>query len=496
MTYLFNMNLKNISHIINKLALSFVIFLILLAGCTEKNLPPTALLEITPTSGEVPLQVNIKLSGDDPDGIEDITQYKLTIGTEVIKSATAIDLTRTFVNVGPVDIYGEVTDSENQFDKTSKSTLTLLQGPYIEQSAALLNDNEIAYSATVYKKASAQLEIKKDGVSFLTQQLSDVNSSGADYQKTFKFSPDGIIKGDYQFILKSDDLEKTNSVEVPNYKPTTNLSGLDTDLNEGVEKTITLPTPFDKNPEDNPVPINSVTSLDGKTQVTLNGNNLKINPLTYTGDYQVEVEFGTTAGGLEKAVLNGKIIDDPRIFVNPFVQPNDTTKAIFWNNLDINQRIAHFEDRLYNYDKTDTLNIPGWVCSDYVRAWKIAFHGYPIEGLENNNWHNIPGYDVTIRIYNKPTHASGGVNLGDDVADINDWRIVETQNDSIYTPTQLKEFGAYEIEIEYTRVIEDQIQGKILDNQPMIKFVLNNNGDWVDSGYRNSNINLVETKEE
>jgi len=40
----------------------------------------------------------------------------------------------------------------------------------------------------------------------------------------------------------------------------------------------------------------------------------------------------------------------------------------------------------------------------------------------------------------------------------------------------------------------DQVQGKILDNLPILKFVLNERGEWVDSGYRNPDINLIEQR--
>jgi hypothetical protein len=146
---------------------------------------------------------------------------------------------------------------------------------------------------------------------------------------------------------------------------------------------------------------------------------------------------------------------------------------------------------LYNYDKINELKVPGWVCSDYVRAWKIAFNGYPMEGLENNNWHNIPAYDVTFDIYNEPSHAAGGVNIGDYVANITDWRFTETQNDSTYTPNHLKELGVYKITINYTRVLETETQGKVLDMIPMFEFILNSNNEWVDSGYRHPDINLI-----
>jgi len=201
-------------------------------------------------------------------------------------------------------------------------------------------------------------------------------------------------------------------------------------------------------------------------------------------------------GGLEKTVLAGQIIEHTwKYLANPFVQPNDTTKPIIWNNFStIDERNSYFDDRLYNYDQIDKIENPDWVCSDYVRAWIIAFNGYPMEGLENNNWHNIPAYDVTFRVYNKPSHAAGEVIVGDYVSNISDWRLIETQNDSTYSPNKLKELGVYEVEINYTFVKENDVQGKFLSSIPLLKFVLNENNDWVDSGYRSTDINLVEER--
>jgi hypothetical protein len=260
----------------------------------------------------------------------------------------------------------------------------------------------------------------------------------------------------------------------------------------------TLGNIYDKNPEDvASASYTNAKSLDGKTSVDLSGNKLEIDALpNQTGDYRVEVEYGSTTGGLEKSVLTGNITPHTWLYlVNPFVQPNDTTKAIVWNNFSTSaQRNAHFDDRLYNYDKTDEIENPDWVCSTYVTAWITAFNGYPMEGLENNNWHNIPAYDVTLRIFNKPSHALGGVVIGDYVSDITSWRFVETQNDSTFSPNQIKEWGTYEIEVNYTFVKETENQGKVLFSIPMIRFGLNDSGEWVDSGYRNPDINLTEQR--
>jgi len=171
------------------LLLTCFMILIGLNSCEPKNEPPTAILEVTPMSLEVPAEIRMQVTGEDPNGVEDITQYILMIGNESVKSKTPIDITRTFNTVGTIKIYGQVTDSENQIHKTEVQSLELVLGPYIEQTATLINDNEISYSATVYKKTGAQLEIKKDGASFQTLSIPDVNSSGVDYQKIFKFSP-------------------------------------------------------------------------------------------------------------------------------------------------------------------------------------------------------------------------------------------------------------------------------------------------------------------
>ncbi len=422
-----------------------------LPACEPENEPPTAKLEVTPLTAEVPAEVRMRVTGEDPDGVGDIKQYNLIIGSENIKSNTPIDITRTFTNVGTITVYGQVTDSENQINKTSAKSLELLVGPYIDQSASLINDNEISYSATVHKKANAQLEIKKDGALFMTIPIPDVNTSGVDFQKVFKYNPDGITKGNYEFKLKSDDLEKNNSVQIQNYKPTTDLSGVDAELMEGVEKTVTLPTPLDKNPEDNPVTIKSAKSLDNKTQVTLSGYNVTIKPLTYTGDYQIEIEFGSTVGGLEKAVLNGSITQEPwTYYVNPFVSTNSngaaydalTTKA---------QRDAYVQQKLFD-DWTNT--IPGiihiWDCTQYSEQVMNNFEGFPIStNYSGDNLDSIYYYGGTLKDkgkYGLPVYfvylfgegvehnmnctITGEIENGD-ITKFENWNFMEPSNDRI-----------------------------------------------------------------
>jgi hypothetical protein len=305
---------------------AFVTAASVFSGCQKDNSPPEAILDVNPISGEAPLNVRMKVTGKDLDGNEDIKQYKLYINTEVVKSNTPIDITRTFENEGAIQVYGEVTDSENQSDKTNTSSIQVSKGPFIQQSVGLANDVNINYSATLSKVDKAELKVNKGGNQVFTQEIKD-NGNGTDYEKTFTYSSDGFTKGDYEFVLKSDNLEKKDLVSVPNYKPTANFNGISTNVIEGHEISLTLPTPSDKNPEDNKnISYTYVKSIDGKTQVILNGTNLKIKALeNYTGNYQVEVEYGSSDGGLEKKTLQGEIIDNPKKVVNPFVQPNDST---------------------------------------------------------------------------------------------------------------------------------------------------------------------------
>lgn len=488
------------------------VFSSFLPACEPENEPPTAKLEVNPLTAEVPAEVRMRVTGEDPDGVGDIKQYNLMIGSENIKSNTPIDITRTFTDVGTIKIYGQVTDSENQINKTSAKSLELLVGPYIDQSASLVNENEIIYSATVHKKTNAKLEIKKDGALFMTIPIPDVNTSGVDFQKVFKYNPDGITKGNYEFKLKSDDLEKTNSVQIQNYKPTTDLSGVDAELMEGVEKTVTLPTPLDKNPEDNPVTIKSATSTDGKTQVTLNGYNVTIKPLTYTGNYQIEIEFGSSVGGLEKAILAGSITPEPWLYIiNPFISTNPngaaydalTTKA---------QRDAYVQQKLFE-DWTNTIMPsfppnPLWDCTQYSNQIITNFHGFPgatgysgfdldsiyyYHGtLKDNGKYGLPVYFVYVGP--APGHNMNAILTGDDITKFENWSLIEGQRDSInVNPGHLYVPETCMIEIRAPPKTRD---GEQLSFVPILRFNIENKVatlNWIN--YDDPNLKIVLNRE-
>ena len=499
-----------LSYTLRKMA--FILFLaaviVIFTGCKEQNYAPVASLEVNPVYGDAPLEVRIKVDGDDLNGKEDIKEYRAGINTEIIKSKTPIDITKTFYNQGTIKVYGEVIDSKNASNKTGTKSIEVYQGPFIDQSAELQNDVEIKYSATLSKVSNAELKVKKSGNEVFSEEISDVNGSGADYEKTFTYADDGFTKGNYEFVLTSDNLQKNSLMQIPNYKPTSNIGNITLNLEEDADSTIILSQgnikPIDENPEDNPVPISKATSLDGKTQLTLNGYNLNVKALPdQTGNYQVEVEYGSAEGGLEKAVFQGNITAHTwKYLVNPFVQPNDTTKPIIWNNFTTtSQRNTRIDDRLYNYDKTDTISsIPNnLVCTDFASILATNMNGYPnlppdSRGFYINNWHNIPMYTVTLGITGSPFHTIDAVIVGDYVTDITNWRFIEPQTDSTYTLKTFKDWGVYNLVINYTFVKENEIQGKYLSQIPMFEFIPDGNGGWKDSGYRSPDIKLIEER--
>lgn len=449
---------KNLANLLRKTALiSSIAVPLSFVSCKEENYPPVAGLEVNPTSGEVPLPVRMKSTSHDLNGDDDIKDYKLHINNEVINNNTPTDITRTFDTPGTYKVYEEVTDSKGLSDKSDVISIEVYRGPFIEQSASLFNDVEIKYTATLSRVNKAELKVNRDGALLLTEEVKDVNQSGVDYDKTFNYTNDGITKGNYEFVLKSENLEKKNlekktSVVVPNYPPTLNIDNTKIDLNEDSEITITVPKPKDKNPEDNKdISIKSVRSLDNKTLTTLeeyeDGYKLKIKALPKSiGDYKIELEYGSASGGLETKVLEGEIIKDTRMKVNPFVSTNSngaaygllTTKA---------ERESYIQAKLYE-DWVNTIlyhTNPLWDCTEFSLQLMTNFHGFPgLTGYSGDNLDSIYYYHGTYKDNGKygipiyfahistgAGHDMNAILTGDNATKFEDWSFIEPQRDSI-----------------------------------------------------------------
>ncbi len=177
-----------------------------------------------------------------------------------------------------------------------KDSIVGVLHPRISQTATLENFVDIGYNANLENISQATRKMLRNDSLINTKTI-----SGPSYSEIIRNMP----KGNYSFVLGND----TTKIEVPNYLPTVDFSGLQAKLNGRDSLSAVLPNPIDKNPEDNPVPYIFARSLDGKTQVSLNGSNLLIKSNKDSlGFYQIELEFGSQKGGLGKAIFNGMII--------------------------------------------------------------------------------------------------------------------------------------------------------------------------------------------
>lgn len=188
--------------------------------------------------------------------------------------------------------------------------------PSLSQTASLVNDVDIKYSATFQNLS--QIPTRKTTHNGIEMESKAISYSP--YNETLE----DRAKGDWQFTLKSGNLSDTDSVTIPNYNPTSNFpSSLDLNQRyEGSSKTLNLESLIsDKNPEDKPVPVTEAKSLDGKTIVALDGYNLTISATGQTRAYQVQVDYGSDEGGRGSSIITGNIIEVPE-------------QIAFWSNRD------------------------------------------------------------------------------------------------------------------------------------------------------------------
>lgn len=495
-----------LSTLFHYIIIYFVYTLFLSPGCQEKNYAPIARMDITPTSGEMPLEVMIKDNSIDENGLEDIVSWELYVNDKsVLKSNSPLDTKRIFSESGIYNIKEKVTDSEGEYDETTPVKVEVYGKPFVAQSAFLQNDVEIKSGSILYRTANANLEVKKDGQAFFQQNVSDVAESGNDFEKVFTNSP----KGKYDFKLTAGELKSETSVEIPNYKPTA-AAVTPVNLLEESETTITLPTPTDKNPEDvSQIRYTKATSLDGKTRATiLPENKLKIESFyNNIGAYQIKLEFGSEAGGLEELIITGNVNDDTRMRINPFVATNSngaafdllTTKA---------DRDAYVQSKLNEdwVDKMLPLSDPLWDCSEFSNQLKINFHGFPgLPGYAGNNMDSIYYYHGTLKDNGKfglpvlnvlvsglPGHEMNAILTGDYAENFSNWNFIEPQFDQMNVqPGQAYMPRDCELILNFTYSKENEIQGKYLSSTPLLKFKVENGVPTLIWKTSDSNLNFI-----
>ncbi|MCH8945475.1 MAG: hypothetical protein IIA85_00960 [Nanoarchaeota archaeon] len=241
----------------------------------------------------------------------------------------------------------------------------------LSQTAVLVKDIDIRYCATLNNVSSATRIISRNEIEI------DRKTITASSCETLE----GLTKGDYKFDLTASNVTPHSiEREVPNYAPELDLSSIDPSaLNfyEDTEVRIGFPAPTDKNPEDNPVLI-TASSPDGKTNPRiLTGNELVItNNQGETGDYTIEINYGSVQGGEGNANLNGNIANLTDIIGQLQDNETDLGKPGF-------VKVYSLEKVLLKEVETDvsgnfSLRIPNPVSGYFLQA-RI---------LENNNWNS------------------------------------------------------------------------------------------------------------
>jgi hypothetical protein len=407
----------------------------------------------------------------------------------------------------------------------------------LDGSVYLQNKNELVYKATLSNVNSAKLVVNKDGALVFSEDISDVAASGTDYQMTFKYVKDdptlkNFTKGKYEFVLTSDDfasdkLVNKSTTEIINYLPTANTSTLDQNklnFNEPFETTLSIPKTIfsDDNPEDNPVSVTGVKSIDGKTTPTITttstGYDLNVKAVTgNTGAYQLELDFGSTTGGLEKTILSGTIGKDTRIVINPLVYTDDLG-APYNSTTTTEGRVAIILEALLQdpgnkvpysdaYYSCNNYEYQLFMNSKKTKDKIIAPPGFGNPWLYNNStatdiptiyanggtWAYVGTVEVPIlmvtlhdKTHSPPDKPYGhGINAvltgrdkstGSILTLFTNYTFIEPQTDEINMP-----FGSVdmpkdcdEVTVVYTRIVEEPINGNYFDYVTLAKFTISN----------------------
>ena len=391
-----------------------------------ENNPPVAIVSADPSQGEAPLTSKIKVSGSDEDGIEDIKKYYLEVdklGLNIEK-ANPIDTSLVFSGSGNYNVRGIVEDSKGARDSLEVLvSVSKRAEPSVNQSVSLKDFVNIDYNVSFENTSEIQLDVIKEGEKILSK-----NISNSGHSETFDyFSDNNFTKGFYEFVAKfktnaGKDTSVVESVEIPNYNPEVDWSGLNIDLDESSSIIVNLPNPTDKNPEDNPVsylpgsfrknrPSHESPFLEFNSET----NELEIKAdHRYRGSYNISAYFGSSEGGFGNVQKQGTINEVLYQGYNPFVTPNLFGQGEnHWENASREEKLrmldeANMQDKSWEWEyslttfscgsfsKLKAVNMFG--CED-LESW--AYYWIFENALENNNAKirngkfNIPVYHVS-----------------------------------------------------------------------------------------------------
>jgi hypothetical protein len=371
---------------------------------------------------------------------------------------------------------------------------------------------------------------------------------------TFKYVKDdptlkNFTKGKYEFILTSDDfasdkLVNKSTTEIINYLPTANTTTLDQNklnFNEAFTTTLSVPNTIfsDDNPEDNPVSVTGVKSVDGKTTPTITttptGYDLNIKAVTgNTGAYQLELDFGSTTGGLEKTILSGTIGKDTRIVINPLIYTDDIN-ALYNSKATTADRVSIIlEALLQNPGNKVPYSKDYYNCNSYQlqlfmdsKKTKNKLRALPTYGkywLYNNStstvidsiysnggtWAYVGTVEVPILMFslNDKTHSPPNNPFGHSINAVltgrdkstgsiytlfSNYTTIEPQTDEINMPLGSLDFpkDCDDVAVDYVRIIEDPINGDYLESVNLVHFRLDNGVATLTSENKDPKYNII-----
>jgi hypothetical protein len=421
----------------------------------------------------------------------------------------------------------------------------------LDGSVYLQNKNELVYTATLSNVNSAKLVVNKDGALVFSEDI-----SGPNLQTTFKYVKDdptlkNFTKGKYEFVLTSDDfasdkLVNRSSTEIINYLPTANTTTLDQNklnFNVPFETTLSIPKTIfsDDNPEDNPVSVTGVKSIDGKTTPTITttptGYDLNVKAVTgNTGAYQLELDFGSTTGGLEKTILSGTIGKDTRIVINPLVYTDDLNAPYNSKTTKADRDAIILEALLQNPGNNVPYSRDYYNCNSYQlqlfmdsKQTKNKIRALPTYGkywLYNNStstvidsiyanggtWAYVGTVEVPILMLslNDKTHSPPDNPFGHSINAVltgrdkdkstgniltlfTNYTPIEPQTDAINMALGSQNFpkDCDDVAVDYERIVEDPINGDYLESVNLVHFRLDNGVATLTSENKDSKYNII-----
>jgi hypothetical protein len=176
------------------------------------------------------------------------------------------------------------------------------QQPSISLTAQRIGDTGIGWDADLINLTQANLDVARDGsdVPGMSRTITPSNSSGTYNDQR---------KGNYSLTATGGGVSKNSTVTIPNFKPQGNFTSLENSAKQNSQiiwNFESMLSDADKNHEDNPVSLVSVTSLGEMIQINVNEYEISLNSGNISGEELIEIAYGSQDGmfGIDTVSFN------------------------------------------------------------------------------------------------------------------------------------------------------------------------------------------------